>query len=1767
MTVQTRPGAAARGRPGHAALVQEQADRAARMYLAGRDNGQPDSLEAKRIIESVLSPSYDGRTLIELLQNGHDAHPRGTGNGRLAFRLDMTEGPHGVLYAANGGTPLTDETFGSLCRVAMSSKRPDESIGNKGVGFKSVLNLSDGPELYSKATEESAHFDGYCFRFARPEDFDAIARRVAPDEPGLADELRENVSSLKTPVPLDRVPEEVAAFGGWAATVVRLPLRDQSALERAREQLHELSAGDVPLHLFLPRLARIAIAVQDGGGEAPAELRRDVAPLAHSGDLRAETAVLQDGTQYALLRRRVPARTVLAAIGRSVDEGRLPESWLEWQGDGEVAIALPLTGELPHGRLYTYLPMGASAAAPVPALVNAPFFPDVDRRDLQREIPLNDMWFRELAELCADALVLSENDGLALPLEGRLDLACWSGPGLDRLRDAVRRRDSELHALRFVPALTVGATSVDTGWAWSGPDGEAFGPAAAARHGAAEFVDPALSPARRARLEELAGGCGYEVVADTSNLADFAVAIAASMAQQARPADEWAQFYDDLSQHRGLERHLPGRLIVAADDDGVVGANAPDTAVTVYFPPGTDDERVDGGDVPGLVRDRLAFMRADVPFVDRTAGRRRRPGRVWLEEHGLVREYRTDALLDLLGQVMRGTDAAVSSDGLTEVLTFAFRIWDGATKDVGADTTRRARLLVPARGGWTTAADAVFGRGWDGPDQDTDALLARLVNDSHEASPALAGLRDRTVPAPASVSPSAADRPVRWRVFLEALGVAHGLVPHVTPGGRLSGRGVNAPQTAHDYGPGVPAGQARPWREHARFRVRGRVQFETTDYSPSGVSALPGQWDWDDLGHRSRVDYAHLIVAGLASWPDTAFQVEFSRYSDDRRATWPSPLSYFLATRAWVPQTTPGNRSEISLAEPAAAWWVKDVETPDFLPAQPPVLRGTAGRLAVDRLRRCGVRVWDDSASAPDRLEELARHVDANALESRTVAALAIRKANEAAWRDLEQEQAAPPERVVASRRGELRAVRLGEETVYVPDQAGLAKEVLLAQTGQPILPVKDLALGERILAGYAPGRRLLPASAADVRVRLDGDWAETARAVPLPQAAPPWLALLVLAVMEFKHRGVPPVTPNVLRQAARALVGAVVAEGTAVTTFVDGHPVETVAGAGSFLVRNGDEQRLVVARGRTGTPLPEAAVPALAELVGLPQLADQLRLALFEIRGRCGTADPTPDDVAHVVGATPAELSELERFADGDSSDWSAVVAAAALVDPDAALDLREAARELATLDDVRKWLADRIAETRWTADQIVEASALRDVRDAIDALGVSLAHANAGLTAVGLAPVRNADGHRTQMRAHAAAGRGSIQNRLRNAYADAVTDPDGSAAAMREYLRLLDLPGLDADPAWLDEHWDVPASALEERVDRWLAAAAPPGPAPAAAGLPGIDDLRDTGRRGVAGVVRNAQVLVEAWLHRNSAGQGNRPPPAADAIEQITAAGLMDFGRLTPDQVLLWLTENGHWPETMAATTVRSEHSISEADMAAARDRLARARDDARRRTTYVDFGGRTFSEDPDDLRALALAVQEQATGEHLDLPIDPIALTPLAVAEPAPDKTRGRGKGFRAGGPPPEKAKAIGLAGEIYVGERLRQTFGLPPEDTWVSGYRNDILGDGKGSDSLGYDFEAVTPAGTLLIEVKATTGPDTQFSLKESEVRRAQALEPDETYIVVMVNYALDPARRTATPLPNPLGRAGLAHFRVLGSALRLQFQRAEQPVAPDEGDAG
>jgi hypothetical protein len=115
---------------------------------------------------------------VELLQNAHDAHPAGSAGGKVLMLLDETEGPHGTMYAADAGAGFGEENFRAISNLALSNKPVGEGIGNKGVGFKSVLQACESPEIFSCDPHDPAR-DGFCFGFA---DHDQLRDLTADDD-------------------------------------------------------------------------------------------------------------------------------------------------------------------------------------------------------------------------------------------------------------------------------------------------------------------------------------------------------------------------------------------------------------------------------------------------------------------------------------------------------------------------------------------------------------------------------------------------------------------------------------------------------------------------------------------------------------------------------------------------------------------------------------------------------------------------------------------------------------------------------------------------------------------------------------------------------------------------------------------------------------------------------------------------------------------------------------------------------------------------------------------------------------------------------------------------------------------------------------------------------------------------------------------------------------------------------------------------------------------------------------------------------------------------------------------------------------------------------------------------------------------------------------------------------------------------------------------------------------------------------------------------
>src|SRR3954453_3991949 len=74
-------------------------------YLQTRDKA--DFARSVKSMTDHTVHEYGGRFLLELLQNGYDAHNREQTEGPIAVVLEHGEGPHGTVYVANTGAEFT----------------------------------------------------------------------------------------------------------------------------------------------------------------------------------------------------------------------------------------------------------------------------------------------------------------------------------------------------------------------------------------------------------------------------------------------------------------------------------------------------------------------------------------------------------------------------------------------------------------------------------------------------------------------------------------------------------------------------------------------------------------------------------------------------------------------------------------------------------------------------------------------------------------------------------------------------------------------------------------------------------------------------------------------------------------------------------------------------------------------------------------------------------------------------------------------------------------------------------------------------------------------------------------------------------------------------------------------------------------------------------------------------------------------------------------------------------------------------------------------------------------------------------------------------------------------------------------------------------------------------------------------------------------------------------------------------------------------------
>ncbi|WSS89863.1 DUF3883 domain-containing protein [Streptomyces sp. NBC_01176] len=197
--------------------------------------------------------------------------------------------------------------------------------------------------------------------------------------------------------------------------------------------------------------------------------------------------------------------------------------------------------------------------------------------------------------------------------------------------------------------------------------------------------------------------------------------------------------------------------------------------------------------------------------------------------------------------------------------------------------------------------------------------------------------------------------------------------------------------------------------------------------------------------------------------------------------------------------------------------------------------------------------------------------------------------------------------------------------------------------------------------------------------------------------------------------------------------------------------------------------------------------------------------------------------------------------------------------------------------------------------------------------------------------------------------------------------------------------------------------------------------------------------------------------------------------------------------------------------------------------------------------------MSAEEDNYHAIVEAVRGGLTPEFLGSAGD----APLVALGRQTQRLPGAGRpGFSAGRRgklSDTQALAVGLAGEVAALAWLMNRYDAVDESAWVSGYRNKVLGDGMGDDTLGYDLIVERKRSSLLFEVKSSAGGEGEFVLSPTEIARARSLKKRETYHILYVSHALDADLRKIHLLPNPLHPRSAHFFRSVGEGLRYRFQ--------------
>ncbi|WP_432833095.1 sacsin N-terminal ATP-binding-like domain-containing protein [Dactylosporangium sp. CA-092794] len=1730
---------------------------------------------------------YSGRFLFELIQNAYDREPQDGEGGWVVIVLAEEEGDHGTLYAANTGRGFDALDVRRIGSLGLSDKRVGEGIGNKGVGFKSVLQVCSAPEIYSTLPDGSP---GFCFRFATPHDIPALVDGDPEREAQVLDEL----SLYNLTVPVEGVPARVARL--WtegAATVVRLPLRQADAADVVRAGIADLESSDVPVMLFLDRLRRVEVRRESGAVSHAFVLGRDRGPSLNSGEgFDSHVVDLGDEGRFLVFERRVNPEAVHDVVRQAIVTGQLDKRWSQWTAPVSVSVALPRgTADAATGRCYTYLPMGPKAPSPLAGHLNAPFFTNFARTDIPLDHPLNDLLVREVAQLCLDAAAaLTRRDDPSTAADV-LDLVTWAEGYLPVLEAEAARTGIPLADRPVIPTREPQIwTTLGDVWRWPSDDTAVLTSERASAVCGVRFL-PGLPAGRWDRLTALMSALKLDWDPEPERLANWVEAVMAILLAERRPVRDWEDAYTDLAiLFARAADALRGRKVLLTDDwelrpcAAATRTNDPaaTAAATPFFPPARqrvdDEDEIDADadlDLPKSLARRVFYVHRDLTWY---ANGQQTRARRFLQSNNLVRRFDMRSILDhVRGELSRSRSVGIARDALH----LAFNLIRAG--GFGKVDLKGLGLRVPTAGGaWAAASSCYFSAGWP-PDTNGDDL-STIGGTPEERSPELHNLGRHLLAPPDEVMAKSGDRRL-WTRFLREIGVRDVIALASVTDQRLV-MGQELVRWRLGQVSGLPEAVNSAWQRSLPTGSSATAPY--TPYRPqSPLFWLPGQGDWERLTSRVRGALARQILTALKGpWAkDTLTTVwEKDRPYNKDYVTVPTPLRAFLTETAWLPVQRPG-QSGNELVRPGQCWTfpVRADRSENGPPRFAPLLSRNLRELlddhpaAIAQLRGLGVGVW---GSDPDAAR-LVRHLGDLAASDvvADVHGSQFQAMYRAAWTACTTSGQMP---FPAKARCYLVADVGGVATALVIEPLGHGAEPLplvvastdedksllrlLADFRRPVLTIDAHVEKAVAMLRQRIGAQVVAATDVAPAVLVDGAPFTSDKSHPGETLVDlvPQLPVLVATLVEFRRssfdRGGQRAFDDTLDALRRVRI--VHADRVEVRIGDDIRPLpERLYGVLS--IPHPDRPSIVI-EGPTA-PLTWQAIELLAEpllhLVGRPHFTDALRLAAARLRAAgvpFGTLDD--DDLALACGVNRTDVRTTARRVETAITPlltrlYPIVVhfagaETAAAFDPESTsitseAEARDAAARLAeTLPCPPGELLDAALNTS-SLDQLRQA-----LRIPLKALNETLA------TFGGRYPAMDYSGqHADDFADHARAARGRILDRIRWARWRFFT----AFEPQLDWTAIRDTKALTPDPAWGTTLDQLSTDLMDLRIETELARLLDAPPPTTGDPLQSVDECAKHNKDLIGSGVGRLTQLVRAWLTargRSIAAPWVDPESAGRAtIEALDRCGALDFAPLSLTDILIWLGKLGLWPADMPASDDLTALKLTPADLDAQRSEEQRRRAEAARQRRTVIVDDEPF--DLDDGLAQFAATLDASLARTPAFLKTSRRHTTLAPIADLPGGRPGSGGGGSTNGYSERRLTdaqrgAIGFAGEWLAYQWLQHVHGTDfTPACWVSEYRQEMFAE-PGDDGLGWDFAVPVRRLTYLYEVKTSRLDGSQIELGETQVRAAQRNAKNDHWRLIVITNVLNEHRQLHV-LRNPFHEEARGRYTFVGQGLRLRYR--------------